>query len=235
MIAYQQHFLKLYSTQELLGMVLVVLDICQRRMWHLRASISLSILHADWRSFRRLLYLSGQGNPENTFQTLHSQIPRWRHVKSSQKTLTVRSTVYEKNEWCSRPTTGVPLALATMNFVGLVLTTSDRQINSHTSKIKVDVQSVHLSYRDTLEHAMEWISAHVVAEWSPPKYSGLGSRVVKVLDHGRHVMSTSPVPLKTRRVRQRCTLNLSRAQTSSRWCGRVVRRGGASLGVVHVT
>ncbi|GFT59632.1 hypothetical protein TNCV_4964861 [Trichonephila clavipes] len=28
--------------------------------------------------------------------------------------------------WCSRPTTGVPLAHATMNFVGLVLTTSDR-------------------------------------------------------------------------------------------------------------
>ncbi|GFT94384.1 hypothetical protein TNCV_2391651 [Trichonephila clavipes] len=28
--------------------------------------------------------------------------------------------------WCSRPTTGVSLALATMNFVGLVLTTSDR-------------------------------------------------------------------------------------------------------------
>ncbi|GFW24061.1 uncharacterized protein TNCV_4951051 [Trichonephila clavipes] len=37
------------------------------------------------------------------------------------------------------------------------------------------------------------------------------------------VMSLSPVPLKTRRVAQRCTLNLSRAQTSSRWCGMVVR------------
>ncbi|GFV20362.1 hypothetical protein TNCV_4141231 [Trichonephila clavipes] len=42
-------------------------------------------------------------------------------------------------------------------------------------------------------------------------------------------------PLKTRRVGQRCTLNLSRAETSSRWCGVVVRRGGASSGVVHVT
>ncbi|GFW52872.1 uncharacterized protein TNCV_2394511 [Trichonephila clavipes] len=49
------------------------------------------------------------------------------------------------------------------------------------------------------------------------------------------VMSSSPVPLKTRRVGQRCTLNLSRAETSSRWCGVVVRRGGASSGVVHVT
>ncbi|GFT67135.1 hypothetical protein TNCV_782901 [Trichonephila clavipes] len=28
--------------------------------------------------------------------------------------------------WCSRSTTGVPLAHATMNFVGLDLTTSDR-------------------------------------------------------------------------------------------------------------
>ncbi|GFS75578.1 hypothetical protein TNCV_3425231 [Trichonephila clavipes] len=41
------------------------------------------------------------------------------------------------------------------------------------------------------------------------------SPVVKVSDHGRHVMSSSPVLLKTRRVRERCTLNLSRAQTSS--------------------
>ncbi|GFU31511.1 transposable element Tc1 transposase [Trichonephila clavipes] len=45
------------------------------------------------------------------------------------------------------------------------------------------------------------------------------------------VTSSIPVPLKTRRVGQRCTLNLSRAETSSRWCGVVVRRGGASSGV----
>ncbi|GFV57000.1 uncharacterized protein TNCV_1678811 [Trichonephila clavipes] len=49
------------------------------------------------------------------------------------------------------------------------------------------------------------------------------------------VTGSSPVPLKTRRVGQRCTLSLSRAETSSRWCGVVVRRGGASSGVVHVT
>ncbi|GFY30197.1 uncharacterized protein TNCV_3091041 [Trichonephila clavipes] len=49
------------------------------------------------------------------------------------------------------------------------------------------------------------------------------------------VTSSSPVPLKTRRVGQRCTLNLSRAEMSSRWCGVVVMRGGASSGVVHVT
>ncbi|GFT84546.1 uncharacterized protein TNCV_3380521 [Trichonephila clavipes] len=39
------------------------------------------------------------------------------------------------------------------------------------------------------------------------------------------VTSSSPVPLIPRRVGQRCTLNLSRAETSSRWCGVVVRRG----------
>ncbi|GFS60842.1 uncharacterized protein TNCV_2002181 [Trichonephila clavipes] len=33
------------------------------------------------------------------------------------------------------------------------------------------------------------------------------------------VTGSNPVPLKTRRVGQRCTLNLSRAETSSRWCG----------------
>ncbi|GFX90356.1 uncharacterized protein TNCV_3849311 [Trichonephila clavipes] len=66
-------------------------------------------------------------------------------------------------------------------------------------------------------------------------FRGCDSPEVKVSDHGRHVMSSSPVPLKTRRVGQRCPLNLSRAETSSRWCGVVVRRGGASSDAIHVT
>ncbi|GFU66592.1 hypothetical protein TNCV_3335731 [Trichonephila clavipes] len=41
-------------------------------------------------------------------------------------------------------------------------------------------------------------------------------------------MSSRPVPLKTRRIGEQCTLNLSRAQTFFRWCGLVARRGGAS-------
>ncbi|GFV54675.1 uncharacterized protein TNCV_3843941 [Trichonephila clavipes] len=49
------------------------------------------------------------------------------------------------------------------------------------------------------------------------------------------VMSSSPVPLKTRRVGKRCTLNLSRAQTSSRWRGVVVRRGDTSSGGILLT
>ncbi|GFU68185.1 uncharacterized protein TNCV_38951 [Trichonephila clavipes] len=64
---------------------------------------------------------------------------------------------------------------------------------------------------------------------------GCCSPVVTVSDHSGHVISSSPVPLKTHRVGQRCTLNLSRAETSSRWCDVVVRRGGANSGVVHVT
>ncbi|GFU46640.1 hypothetical protein TNCV_1546551 [Trichonephila clavipes] len=48
---------------------------------------------------------------------------------------------------------------------------------------------------------------------------GCDSPMVKVLDHGRQVMSSSPVPLSTRYVGQRCTLNRLRAETSSRWCG----------------
>ncbi|GFT70279.1 hypothetical protein TNCV_3457181 [Trichonephila clavipes] len=46
-----------------------------------------------------------------------------------------------------------------------------------------------------------------------------------------YVMSSSPVPLKTLRVGQR---NLSRAETSSRWCGVVVRRRSASSSVIYV-
>ncbi|GFT17876.1 uncharacterized protein TNCV_4910501 [Trichonephila clavipes] len=50
----------------------------------------------------------------------------------------------------------------------------------------------------------------------PPQFrhgASCSSPVVKVSDHGRHVMSSSPVPLKTHRVGQRYTLNLSRAET----------------------
>ncbi|GFW10598.1 transposable element Tc3 transposase [Trichonephila clavipes] len=61
-----------------------------------------------------------------------------------------------------------------------------------------------------------------------------GYQVFKVSNHGWHVSSSSPVPQKTRRVGQRCTLNPSKAEMSSRWCGVVVRKGGASSGVALV-
>ncbi|GFX61266.1 uncharacterized protein TNCV_3407401 [Trichonephila clavipes] len=56
--------------------------------------------------------------------------------------------------------------------------------------------------------------------WWPPG-QGIGS--------WQACLSSSPVPLKFHRVGQRCTLNLSRAETSSRWCGVVVRRLGYQL------
>ncbi|GFX50782.1 hypothetical protein TNCV_2723661 [Trichonephila clavipes] len=40
-------------------------------------------------------------------------------------------------------------------------------------------------------------------------------------------MISSPVPLKTRHIGERCTLNLSRTRTSSRWSGVVFMRGRA--------
>ncbi|GFS98894.1 hypothetical protein TNCV_3528701 [Trichonephila clavipes] len=43
-----------------------------------------------------------------------------------------------------------------------------------------------------------------------------------------------PVSLKNNRVGKRCALNLSRAQTSSRWWGVEVRRGGGSSSVTLV-
>ncbi|GFU68172.1 hypothetical protein TNCV_38821 [Trichonephila clavipes] len=49
-----------------------------------------------------------------------------------------------------------------------------------------------------------------------PDCGGRGCLVVKASDHGWRVMSSSSVPLKTRRVGERCTLNPSKVQTSSR-------------------
>ncbi|GFX00720.1 uncharacterized protein TNCV_4576871 [Trichonephila clavipes] len=46
---------------------------------------------------------------------------------------------------------------------------------------------------------------------------------------------TSPIPQKTRRVGERCTLNLSTAETSSRWSGVVVKRGQLKCRPRHLT
>ncbi|GFW65296.1 uncharacterized protein TNCV_395621 [Trichonephila clavipes] len=70
---------------------------------------------------------------------------------------------------------------------------------------------------------LEVETVSTVAEW-------YRHRIVDCL-----VTSSNSVPLKTGQVGQRCTSNLSRVETSSHWCGVVVRRGGASLGVLHVT
>ncbi|GFU32869.1 uncharacterized protein TNCV_4154961 [Trichonephila clavipes] len=114
---------------------------------------------------------------------------------------------------------------------------------NHATPLSTGIKANHPRLRDgcstqrcdvNLAAVVEWSRYLIVAGLSRAR-GGCGSPVVKVSNHGRHVMSSIPVPLKTRRVGQRCTLNLSRAETSSRWCGVVVRRGGASSGVVHVT
>ncbi|GFY06926.1 hypothetical protein TNCV_4090281 [Trichonephila clavipes] len=58
----------------------------------------------------------------------------------------------------------------------------------------------------------------IIQNTLPEECRGSGSPMIKVSEHGRHVMSSSPVPLKIHRVGQRCTLNLSRVEASSRWC-----------------
>ncbi|GFU70189.1 uncharacterized protein TNCV_5057811 [Trichonephila clavipes] len=91
--------------------------------------------------------------------------------------------------------------------------------------VKGDIEDVpsELDSKGLRLHFLDETSLAAVAEW-------YRHRIV-----AGFVTSSSPVPLKTRRVGQRCTLNLSRAETSSRWCGVEVRRGGAGSGVVHVT
>ncbi|GFV39833.1 uncharacterized protein TNCV_4144701 [Trichonephila clavipes] len=65
---------------------------------------------------------------------------------------------------------------------------------------------------------------------------GRSSQVVQVSDLGWPCHEFEPSTTKDpTRVGQRCTLNRSRAETSSHWCGVVVRRGGASSDVTHVT
>ncbi|GFV40565.1 uncharacterized protein TNCV_1984071 [Trichonephila clavipes] len=49
------------------------------------------------------------------------------------------------------------------------------------------------------------------------------------------VTSSSRAPLKTRRVGERCTLNLLRAQTSSCWNGVVVKRSQIQCRPRHLT
>ncbi|GFW62485.1 hypothetical protein TNCV_291591 [Trichonephila clavipes] len=66
--------------------------------------------------------------------------------------------------------------------------------------------------------------------WSRNYVASEISVALQLMVADRLVTSSSPVPLKTRRVGQRFTSNLSRAETSSRWCGVVVRRGGTRSG-----
>ncbi|GFV64889.1 hypothetical protein TNCV_197011, partial [Trichonephila clavipes] len=58
---------------------------------------------------------------------------------------------------------------------------------------------------------------------SPPRAATPSDTLAAVAEFYRYrilaclIPSSNPVPLKTRRLGQRCMLNLSRAETSSRW------------------
>ncbi|GFV20388.1 hypothetical protein TNCV_4141491 [Trichonephila clavipes] len=84
-----------------------------------------------------------------------------------------------------------------------------------TEWVRVSSQ-VSNSVRTKRDHlCLDWFMKIPLHPFVTEQFWGTVSRVVKVSDHGRHVMSLSPVPLKTHRVGERCMLNLSRAQTSS--------------------
>ncbi|GFU62337.1 uncharacterized protein TNCV_4239881 [Trichonephila clavipes] len=90
------------------------------------------------------------------------------------------------------------------------------QVMKTISNLSLILPNLHTTSLDKLS------SVAAVAEWY--RYRIMAS----------FVMSSNPVPLKTHRVGQRRSLNLSRPETSSHWCGVAVRRGESS-GVVHVT
>ncbi|GFU28656.1 hypothetical protein TNCV_468511 [Trichonephila clavipes] len=58
-----------------------------------------------------------------------------------------RSKISLSPVWCSRPTAGVPLAHAAMNFVGLDLTTSDRRHQKTTTTTSIVVNILLLNRR----------------------------------------------------------------------------------------
>ncbi|GFT91235.1 uncharacterized protein TNCV_4044641 [Trichonephila clavipes] len=106
-----------------------------------------------------------------------------------------------------------------MWFVSHNLTTMQQSGASVVNRVvyKSSCQQCSKKNYITTVFMLQRVTQAAVAEW-------YGYRTVACF-----VTGSSPVPLKTRRVGQRCTLNLSRAETSSRWCGVVVRRGGCQL------
>ncbi|GFX80208.1 uncharacterized protein TNCV_2642241 [Trichonephila clavipes] len=88
-----------------------------------------------------------------------------------------------------------------------------------------DLRVVHVKVKGE----QEMVNGVIDTGAQMPVRESCGSPVVKVSDHGRNVTSSSAVPLKTRRVGQQCTLNLSRAEMFSRWCGVPTQVSSTSL------
>ncbi|GFW88754.1 uncharacterized protein TNCV_4972471 [Trichonephila clavipes] len=101
-------------------------------------------------------------------------------------------------------------------------------VSNATCLTKIEAHEIHhgkgLDFTTVVSRSFEHHVGDCTISLVPPNVAAVAEwyryRIVACL-----VTSSIPVPLKTRRVGQRCTLNLSRAETSSRWCGVVVRRG----------
>ncbi|GFY34597.1 hypothetical protein TNCV_1372881 [Trichonephila clavipes] len=63
-------------------------------------------------------------------------------------------------------------------------------------------------YSDVVQEQLDSHNQELTIDEFIEMHEACGNPVVKLSDHDRHVMSSSPAPLKTHRVRQRCTLNL---------------------------
>ncbi|GFW43329.1 hypothetical protein TNCV_2923771 [Trichonephila clavipes] len=86
----------------------------------------------------------------------------------------------------------------------------------HAIAIKIDMNSINLKYEAV---SVPQGSVRLVKKAQERKSSACYLLITK------GVTSSRPVPLKARRVGNRYTLILSRAQTSSCWSGEVVKRG----------
>ncbi|GFX29750.1 uncharacterized protein TNCV_2750841 [Trichonephila clavipes] len=105
----------------------------------------------------------------------------------------------------------------------------------NTKPVKIDETELNTNVDFTIELECSETQKLRVLRWKLPQLRGWAVILGCNSKFPKSATSSSPVQLKTRHVGARCTLNLSRAQTSSRRCGVVVRRGGASSDVVHVT
>ncbi|GFY08744.1 hypothetical protein TNCV_5006571 [Trichonephila clavipes] len=99
-------------------------------------------------------------------------------------------------------------------------------------KRKENFQMLFLKNSINLKHEAISVpqgSVHLVKKAQERKSSTCYLLIIK------GVTCSSPVLLKTRHVGERCTLNLSRAQTSSCWSGVVVKRGQLKYRPRHLT
>ncbi|GFX00780.1 uncharacterized protein TNCV_4577471 [Trichonephila clavipes] len=127
-----------------------------------------------------------------------------------------------------------PVRSPDLSLIGHVWNIMVRQLQHHPQQaltVPVLTQQTQKARRSLPQSDIRYLRMIIFKLWgltncfSIISYRGYGSLVVKVSDCGWLVTSSSPVPLKTRRVGERWTLNLSRVQTFSRWCGVVARRG----------